>query len=72
MSFRIDVDRVTRILLPDGAWHQVLPGSFSADLNAREATPIAGVAWKERDDAGKQRRVFCPLRSIHAVSYGWE
>jgi len=72
MNRQIEPERVTKVLLPDGTWHQIVSGSFDADLNARETIPAAGATWKEQNGTGKQCHVFCPLSSIQAVSYDWE
>ena len=31
MSFRIDINTIARLLLQDGVWYEVLPGSFTVD-----------------------------------------
>lgn len=72
VSRQIESVRVTKVLLPDGMWHQIVPGSFDADLNTRETIPAAGATWKEQNGTEKWCRVFCPLSSVQAVSYDWE
>ena len=77
---RLDIDpaRVREILLPDGEWHQTANGSFHTgayEFKHGEHTFFAagqasGATWKERDESGNERVMFCPLTSIHAVSYG--
>lgn len=31
MSLRIDINTIARLLLQDGMWYEVLPGSFTVD-----------------------------------------
>ena len=79
MSLRIDVNTVSRLLLRDGAWYEVLPGSMTMD--AFEWTdseglvitsgdiavlPAMGVRFKTRGITGW---ISCPLTSIMAVHY---
>jgi hypothetical protein len=79
MSLRIDVNAVSRLLLRDGAWYEVLPGSMTMD--AFEWTdseglvitsgdiavlPAMGVRFKTRGITGW---ISCPLTSIMAVHY---
>lgn len=79
MSLRIDINTVARLLLQDGVWYEVLPGSLTvdslewtdsegivvrgADLTA-EAT--MGLRFKTR---GMNGWISCPLTSIVAVHY---
>ena len=77
MSLKIDVNTITRILLKDGAWYEVLPGSLTMD--ALEWTdgeglviatgdiavlPPMGIRFKTRGIIGW---ISCPLPSILAV-----
>ena len=84
MSLAIEVSRVREILLPDGAWHEVVEGSVGMDAyeytqgnntvfgggQTKETIPSTGATWKERDASGNEHTLFCPLTSILAVSYG--
>ncbi len=79
MSLKIDVNTVARLLLKDGSWYEVLPGSLTID--AFEWTdseglvistgdiavlPATGVRFKTR---GLNGWISCPLTSIVAVHY---
>ena len=79
MSLRIDVTTVARVLLADGAWYEVLPGSLTMDTfqwTDREgiimasvdldALPPMGIPFKTRGISGW---IPCPLTSIVAVYY---
>ena len=80
MSLRIDMTTITRLLLPDGVWYEVLPGSLTVDVyewtNSEGdpvvegkdvvGVPVMGVRFKGR---GKTGWVSCPLTSIVAVHY---
>jgi hypothetical protein len=79
MGFHIDVTTVSRVLLKDGAWYEVLPGSLTIDaLEWRDseglaipsgdlaAVPAMGVRFKTR---GINGWIACPLTSIKAVHY---
>ena len=79
MSLKIDVNTVARVLLTDGSWYEVLPGSLtmdtfqwtdqegitivSADISA---LPPMGIRFKTRGITGW---ISCPLTSIVAVHY---
>ena len=79
MSLKIDVNTVARLLLRDGSWYEVLPGSLT--MNAFEWTdseglvissgdiavlPAMGVRFKTREITGW---ISCRLASVMAVHY---
>ena len=79
MSLKIDVNTVARILLKDGAWYEVLPGSLTMDafewtdseglvISTGDVAvlPAMGVRFKTRGVTGW---ISCPLTSITAVHY---
>ena len=79
MGLKIDVTTVSRVLLKDGAWYEVLPGSLTMDamewtdtegLSIRTevlaADPAMGVRFKTR---GMNGWIACPLTSVKAVHY---
>jgi hypothetical protein len=79
MSLKIDVNTVARILLRDGAWYEVLPGSLTMDafewtdseglvISTGDVAvlPAMGVRFKTRGITGW---ISCPLTSIMAVHY---
>jgi len=79
VSLRIDINTVARVLLQDGMWYEVLPGSFTVDSfdwtdseglivdGGRVAgAPTLGVRFKVR---GMNGWISCPLTSIMAVHY---
>ncbi|MEP7152859.1 MAG: hypothetical protein ABI856_14210 [Nitrospira sp.] len=79
MSLKIDVNTVARVLLTDGSWYEVLPGSLTMDtfqwtdqegvtlasVNL-EALPPMGIRFKTR---GIHGWISCPLTTIKAVHY---
>ncbi len=79
MSLKIDVNTVARVLLTDGSWYEVLPGSLTMDtfqwtdqegvtlasVNL-EALPPMGIRFKTRGIYGW---ISCPLTTIKAVHY---
>ena len=79
MSLRIDINTIARLLLQDGMWYEVLPGSPKVDSfdwtdsegfivdreNVAGATAM-GVRFKVR---GMNGWISCPLTSIMAVHY---
>ena len=79
MSLQIDINTIARLLLQDGMWYEVLPGSFTvdsfdwtdsegfiADGGSVAGAPTLGVRFKVR---GINGWISCPLRSIMAVHY---
>ena len=79
MSLRIDINTIARLLLQDGMWYEVLPGSFTVDsfdwtdseglvVDGGDAAgvPTMGVRFKVR---GMNGWISCPLTSILAVHY---
>lgn len=79
MGLQIDVTTVSRVLLGDGAWYEVLPGSLTIDAlewtdseglviapQVLGADPATGVRFKTR---GINGWIACPLTSIKAVHY---
>ena len=79
MSLGIDVNTVARLLLRDGAWYEVLPGTLIVDSfdwtdsdglviggGDNTAAPMPGVRFKTR---GTHGWIACPLASIVAVHY---
>ena len=79
MSLQIDINTIARLLLQDGMWYEVLPGSFTVDSfdwtdseglvvhggNVVDV-PTMGVRFKVR---GMNGWLSCPLTSIMAVHY---
>jgi hypothetical protein len=79
VSLRIDIDTIARLLLQDGMWYEVLPGSFTvdsfewtdsdgriADSGSIAGAPPLGVRFKVR---GMNGWISCPLKSVIAVHY---
>jgi hypothetical protein len=79
MSLQIGVDTVARVLLTDGSWYDVLPGSLTMDTYQwtdhkgitiasvdLEALPPMGIRFKTRGITGW---ISCPLTSVAAVHY---
>ena len=79
VSLSIDINTIARLLLQDGVWYEVLPGSFtvdSFDWTDSEGVVVAGgdvadvptlaVRFKAR---GMNGWISCPLTSIVAVHY---
>lgn len=79
MSLKIDVTTVARVLLRDGSWYEVIPGSLTMDTLQwtdregitiasvdLEALPPMGIRFKTRGMSGW---LSCPLTSIVAVHY---
>jgi hypothetical protein len=79
VSLQIDINTIARLLLQDGVWYEVLPGSFTVDsfdwtdseglvLDSRAVVrePTMGVRFKVR---GLNGWIACPLTSILAVHY---
>lgn len=79
MSLRIDINTIARLLLQDGQWYEVLPGSFTVDSfdwtdseglvvdgGDVAGVPAIGVQFKTR---GMNGWISCPLTSIVAVHY---
>jgi hypothetical protein len=79
MSLKIDVNTVARVLLTDGSWYEVLPGSLTMDTFQwtdeegiaianvdLEALPPMGIRFKTR---GINGWISCPLTSVTAVHY---
>jgi len=77
MSLAIETKRIEAILLRDGKWHHVAPGSFDLStyqfkqgdrqvLGGGGATGVSevGATWIGTED---QLRYACPLSSIVAV-----
>ncbi|MEO7859143.1 MAG: hypothetical protein ABIU05_01665, partial [Nitrospirales bacterium] len=75
----IDINTIARLLLQDGVWYEVLPGSFtidSFDWTDSEGVVVTGgdvagvptlaVRFKAR---GMNGWISCPLTSIVAVHY---
>ena len=77
MSTNISINQVRQVLL--WHWHEVIPETFQlatheyiGEDKTQMPIPEIGAMWKERNEAGKERTVFCPITAIKAVSYGWE
>jgi hypothetical protein len=77
VSTNININQVRQVLL--WHWHEVIPDTFQLGTHeyvgqgtAQVSTREAGATWKERNETGKERIVFCPITAIKAVSYGWE
>lgn len=80
MHLNIDVERMVKVLLPDGVWHEVQEFSIGTyvyrrgektELNVKAVQAIADVAatWKEYiAEDGKTRILTCPITSIQAIS----
>ena len=79
MSLRIDINTIARLLLHDGVWYEVLPGSFTVDsfdwtdsdglvVDGGDVDGVStmGVRFKVR---GMNGWISCPLTSIMAVHY---
>ena len=79
MSLRIDINTIARLLLQDGMWYEVLPGSFTVDsfdwtdseglivdVGTIAGVSTMGVRFKVR---GMNGWISCPLTSIMAVHY---
>ena len=80
MSLRIDMTAITRLLLQDDVWYEVLPGSLTVDVyewtdgdggpvvEGKDVVgvPVMGVRFKA---PGKTGWISCPLKSILAVHY---
>ncbi|MGZ9151494.1 MAG: hypothetical protein ACXW4C_11635 [Nitrospira sp.] len=79
MSLQIDINTIARLLLQDGVWYEVLPGSFTVDsfdwTDSRglvvaggdvAGVPTLGVRFKAR---GMNGWISCLLTSIVAVHY---
>ena len=79
MSLRIDINTIARLLLQDGMWYEVLPGSFTidsfdwtdsegviVDSGTMAGASTLGVRFKVR---GMNGWISCPLTSILAVHY---
>ena len=79
MSLQIDINTIARLLLKDGMWYEVLPGSFTVDsfdwtdseglvVDGAEVAGVStmGVRFKAR---GMHGWISCPLTSIVAVHY---
>lgn len=79
MSLGIDINTIARLLLQDGMWYEVLPGSFTVDSfdwtdseglvvvgGEVAGVPTMGVRFKVR---GMNGWISCPLTSIMAVHY---
>ena len=79
MSLRIDINTIARLLLEDGVWYEVLPGSLMVDSYEWTdseglvvdggnivGVPTIGVRFKAR---GMNGWISCPLKSILAVHY---
>jgi len=75
MSLAINVNKVVKVLLADGKWHQVRQvrgkSTFVIDAyeyieehkSAVEGIPSTGAIWS----SGLRTRIVCPLTSILAV-----
>jgi hypothetical protein len=82
MSLAVQIKKIVAVLLDDGDWHEVRPGSMTvnkfeladeADILVR-AGSISGVsgsglAFKEHEGG---RMIACPITSVKAVRYGAE
>ena len=79
MSLRIDINTIARLLLQDGVWYEVLPGSFTVDsfdwtdseglvVDGGDvfSVPKMGARFKAR---GMNGWISCLLTSIVAVHY---
>jgi len=79
VSLRIDINTIARLLLQDGMWYEVLPGSFTVDSfdwtdseglmvdgGDVSSVPKMGARFKVR---GMNGWISCPLTSIMAVHY---
>jgi hypothetical protein len=79
VSLGIDINTIARLLLQDGMWYEVLPGSFTVDSfdwtdseglvvdgGDVAGVPRMGVRFKVR---GMNGWISCPLTSIMAVHY---
>ena len=79
VSLRIDINTIARLLIQDGVWYEVLPGSFTVDSvewtdseglvvdgGDVAGVPTLGVRFKAR---GMNGWISCPLTSIVAVHY---
>ena len=79
MGLKIDVTTVARVLLSDGTWYDVLPGSLTMDTFQWtdqqgitissvdvEVLPPMGIRFKTRGISGW---LSCPLTSVVAVHY---
>ncbi len=78
MSVRINVKNIARLLLQDGVWYEVLPGSVTVDVyewtdgeggpvvEGKDVVgvPVIGVRFKVQ---GRTGWISCPLKSIVAV-----
>jgi hypothetical protein len=79
MGLRIDINTVARLLLQDGVWYEVLPGSLTVD--SFEWTDSEGIVVRGADltveattglrfkTRGMNGWISCPLTSIVAVHY---
>jgi len=79
VSLRIDINTIARLLLQDGMWYEVLPGSFAIDSfdwadsegiivesGSFAGAPTLGARFKVR---GMNGWISCPLTSILAVHH---
>ena len=70
MALKLNVEKVTYVLLADG-WHEVMfidgRSTFGVDAyEFIEGAPSAGASWREARDRN-QYKVLCPLTSVLAV-----
>ncbi len=82
MSLAVQIKNIVGVLLDDGDWHEVRPGSMAVnkfeladddDILVR-AGSISGVSgmglvFQEREGG---RMIACPITSVKAVRYGAE
>lgn len=69
----IDPNDVAQVLLSDGKWHEVLPGSFQIGhaWPWQQSGETTGAEWIEAT-SNEERKVFCPLSAIRALAYAWD
>ena len=82
MSLAVQIKKIVGVLLDDGEWHEVRPGSMTvnkfeladeADILVRAGSisgvSSTGLAFKENEGG---RMIACPITSVKAVRYGAE
>ena len=82
MSLAVQIKKIVGVLLDDGDWHEVRPGSLTvnkfeladeADILVRAGSipgvSSTGLAFKENEGG---RMIACPITSVKAVRYGAE
>jgi hypothetical protein len=82
MSLAVQIKNIVGVLLDDGDWHEVRPGSMTVNkfeladeddilVRAGSISGVsgAGLVFKEHEGG---RMIACPITSVRAVRYGAE